>query len=142
MKTFTIVRQRKLRKERGVVILRNGFYYGFIDPQVEVQKATGVLLDRHACIVSMAEGLRRAGNRVFMQYSQYPRYGAEPFVGAPSVPEYFLVGLAFARGEWQRISDSLHRHVLPGSRHTVFEATAKYYWYHDTAFSPLTLRVP
>lgn len=122
-------------------------YYDMIDPRRAVFEATGLTLPGTRSIMSMVAGFYAAGNRTRIVYAWdgYPRRvvmykPVTPIQDYFPVPVYFIFGVAWARCEWDRVRNSLQRHVSPASRLGVLEATARHYLRNPTG--PVELYVP
>ena len=107
----------------------------WIDPQERIQLLTGVHFNRHACVVSMAEGFKNAGHQVFMSKDLYPnelRPVPHVFLPFQSPTEvfhiYWLVGFLYGRGGEKCFLDfkrKLESAVMPLFRRVTVEATAQ-----------------
>ena len=74
MSDLTIFRRGNPNGETAVRVYQSGKSWG-VDPQDEIRRAIGIRLTRQGCIISFADGLRKAGHGVLMSksfYSQVP----------------------------------------------------------------------
>jgi hypothetical protein len=130
MKKVVIARDLDRRLEHAVFVINESLgIQGWINPKVEISKATGVQIPRYSCIVSFACGLQAAGYEVEMVQpilgARYPiRYTFQH--SGQVVLVYHLLGRCFGLFQWDRFKSSL-RQLPPQQRFAVMEKTAKYY---------------
>ncbi|MCC7522387.1 hypothetical protein IT407_01105 [Candidatus Uhrbacteria bacterium] len=103
-----------LRRERKAYVFYPDGKSVPVDPQLEIQFATGVWMPRHACMLSMADGMMAAGSTVtFGVYSPKPdnpnrhpcvnpyKYTRFKHIRRPDpIPAYFLLGFALSHDLW------------------------------------------
>ncbi|GEM_PF-2321334 len=123
---YTIHRRGNPFYERTIRITSNQGRVAYIDPQEEVLRATGLLLDRHRCILDFAEGLHHAGSKVFIETN---------FAGRKSLMNgrveiksqgvfrysYYAVGFVWGMGVWIDMMSALQQKVMPNWRHDMLE---------------------
>lgn len=138
-----IYREGSPSRERAVRITHNKHTW-WVNPEGQIHHLTGVPLIRDHCILSFAAGLLAAGHEVFMVNRFLGRretYGYFRPNSSPVVPVFYFVGLAWGRGEWDRLKGSLMMYVRPERRLEVLEHTARYYFDHPYG-STLDLQLP
>lgn len=126
---FIIHRKGNAKLERSVQITDGVGKSWHIDPQRELLDAAGVFLNRHGSIMDFAEGIRRTGETVLMhchtRFNYYPPGMHELRERGTVGLEYFLVGYAWAKGDWDAVKRQLQI-VNQSHRHEVLLATASH----------------
>ncbi len=134
MSAITIVRTGPKHHERAVRVNQCNGSGWWINPQTEVNKATGCYFGRASCIVSFADGLASAGNEVWIFDGRSDRpvqhYLHRNFGGSLHV--YWLLGRLWIVREWVRFVDALGRYRIPMGepRQLALEETARHYIAH------------
>ncbi|MFA6161274.1 MAG: hypothetical protein WCT54_01345 [Patescibacteria group bacterium] len=101
-----------------------------VNPSAEVHRATGIHVNRGRSILSFADGLLADGREVVMDW----RFnGSRPKIfkyrnEGSTVLIYFLFGLAWSKGEWERLLTSIKMYIKPEMRLGVLECTAQFYF--------------
>ncbi|MFA5946932.1 MAG: hypothetical protein WC813_02825 [Patescibacteria group bacterium] len=87
----------------------------YIDPQAEILKATGRLLDRGMCILDFASGIKASGCVVWIDERRKGRlYSFKAFIDySPTgfYSDYYMFGLLWGRGQWNLLKDGFARDV-------------------------------
>jgi len=89
--------------------VKHGPVIGFINPQAEVWRATGVSIDRQNCMISFMNGLKAAGYRVYVDEAFIDRKFRfyEHVDNMVTVPEYHFIGLAWAKKCWPSLKQDI-----------------------------------
>jgi hypothetical protein len=122
----------------------NGNQY-FVDPAQELSDATDCGWARYNCIVSFADGLVSSGHRVYIdcKFKGCRRYTTLHRPSSFTTPMYFLIGLAWGRGEWRRLMQRLQTYVREEYRLMVLQETASHYLRKSPLYGDeITLRMP
>lgn len=134
-----VVRDGLFEGEKWVrLVMTNGEVFRF-DPCWELSQALGGwFCGRHSCILSFCDGLAAAGKEVIIN-SQF--VGLEPerrvhFNRAKvrsgenasnpcwTVPAYYLLGIAWAKGQWPKLKAQLQQIPFPRLRQQIWKKTA------------------
>lgn len=131
VRTCLIHRSSELNYERAVFTQLWPGYHRIINPEVKVRFAVGSesYLNRSGCVVGMAAGIQAGGYQVHVRtYSRPSTFTDRVFQGSAYtvVPEYFLFGLAWAKGLWGQVCSDLGV-ILPEKRLTVLQESGRYY---------------
>lgn len=119
------------RYENAVQITDHRGYSWRVDPGNESYRATGgIVLNRQGCIVSFADGLVSAGHEVLIST---PGRFSTPMIerhrnSHPTILVFFIIGLAWGRGQWDEMRTSLCRSVSDRMlRFRIMEHTGSHY---------------
>lgn len=110
-----------------------------VDPNRELLEATGYLFARRRGIASFAVGLRAAGhypvtvrppvadNNWSNTPNEYPRQVLLRYK-SDQVPVYFLVGLAWGQGDWDRLKASFQKIAPQDRKGALVRMAQRYHW--------------
>ncbi|MFA6215310.1 MAG: hypothetical protein WC768_01950 [Patescibacteria group bacterium] len=115
--------------ERAVLVKRWPGRWGWVNQERLVRDVLGFSLGRYACVVSFADGLAAAGYQVFIRERWSKNECIYPYVwlGHGIVLPYYLLGLAWAKDQWEVVAQQLRTFIVLNRRLEVLETTGRYY---------------